>query len=176
MEERKLSEGICIITGEGICSNVYALRSGKKTLLIDTGDGSLKLPEPEIVILTHGHFDHANGVKESWKVFLREEDMQRGKDAMNAPRNAQKLDFKELKFGEFELEIIHTPGHTSGSVCVFEKKSRILFSGDTKFAYGGVGRTDFGGNEEELEKSLEKIARIPYKLLCPGHGETEERE
>lgn len=86
------------------------------------------------------------------------------------------MEFEKFKFGKFELEIFNTPGHTDGSVCFFERKMGILFSGDTKFAHGSYGRTDLGGSDEKMEKSLAEIEKIPYKLLCPGHGEIEKKK
>jgi glyoxylase-like metal-dependent hydrolase (beta-lactamase superfamily II) len=56
---------------------------------------------------------------------------------------------------------------------VLDRKTGLLFSGDTKFAGNICGRTDIGGSEEGMEKSLAMIDKIPYKLLCPGHGQLE---
>jgi glyoxylase-like metal-dependent hydrolase (beta-lactamase superfamily II) len=81
-----------------------------------------------------------------------------------------------MKWGKFELEFIHTPGHTKGSVCILEKKSGVLFSGDTLFADGNYGRTDLlGGSQEQMDKSLALLKTIDYKVLCPGHGRIEKR-
>jgi glyoxylase-like metal-dependent hydrolase (beta-lactamase superfamily II) len=153
----------------GVCSNVYVLGKGEK-LFIDSGNGSLSFDfEPSVCILTHGHSDHVGGVKEDWKkVYLHEKDM-----GFVSGKNIKKLDFGKMTFGDFDLFIIHTPGHTLGSVCIFERKRKILFSGDTLFAGGAVGRTDIGGDAILLKKSLEKIKNIRYELLCPGHGEVE---
>ncbi len=70
-------------------------------------------------------------------------------------------------------EIIHTPGHTPGSVCLYNKSQKIMFSGDTLFC-GGMGRTDLpGGNQRQLETSLKKLAAFdPETIVCPGHGGT----
>lgn len=70
-------------------------------------------------------------------------------------------------------EILHTPGHTPGSICLLNRKSKTLFSGDTLFR-GGVGRTDLpGGDWKLLRKSLEKLSVLDREtLVLPGHGET----
>ena len=69
-----------------------------------------------------------------------------------------------------EWKVIFTPGHTMGSVCLYNEKDKILISGDTLF-YGSWGRTDLGGSEEMIMKSLKKIqAKVDGKaLVYPGH-------
>ncbi|MFN3910199.1 MAG: MBL fold metallo-hydrolase, partial [Candidatus Anstonellaceae archaeon] len=62
---------------------------------------------------------------------------------------------------------------TPGSISIFEKNTKILFSGDTLFAHGYFGRTDLGGSEKDMKKSLEILKKIDWKVLCPGHGELE---
>jgi hydroxyacylglutathione hydrolase len=76
-----------------------------------------------------------------------------------------------IKFGDFELEVIHLPGHTEGSVGLVETAAGILFSGDTLFA-GSWGRTDLpGGSDEQMVESLIRLAGMPDGLrVMPGHG------
>jgi hydroxyacylglutathione hydrolase len=79
-----------------------------------------------------------------------------------------------IDLGKIKLEVLHTPGHTRGSICLFEPESKTLFSGDTIFA-DGIGRTDFmGGNDAEMARSLRKIREFALsrkvEVLCPGHG------
>ncbi|PIZ98000.1 MBL fold metallo-hydrolase, partial [Candidatus Micrarchaeota archaeon CG_4_10_14_0_2_um_filter_49_7] len=132
--------------------------------------------EPALVILTHNHFDHSQGVKEGWNVYLHEKDLEERKFA-HVPKNAKRIDFESIRFHEFEFEIHNTPGHTPGSIVLLEKKTKILFSGDTLFAGGYPGRTDLeGGNERDMENSLKFIEKLDYGLLCPGHDEIEKRE
>jgi glyoxylase-like metal-dependent hydrolase (beta-lactamase superfamily II) len=78
-----------------------------------------------------------------------------------------------IRFGEIDLEVLHTPGHTEGSVCLLADKEGLLFTGDTLFA-GGWGRTDFpGGSTEQLVDSLARLSRMPSDLsVRPGHGAT----
>ena len=77
-----------------------------------------------------------------------------------------------VRFGEIEFQVLHTPGHTEGSVCLLEPSSGLLFSGDTLFA-GSWGRTDFpGGSEEQMIESLARLAGLPDGLrVLPGHGD-----
>lgn len=80
-----------------------------------------------------------------------------------------------LEVGSIELRVIHTPGHTPGGICLYQKPN--LFTGDTLFA-GGVGRTDFpGGSTEELLASIRNRLLVlpPDTIVWPGHGYGGER-
>lgn len=77
-----------------------------------------------------------------------------------------------LRFGQSALQVIHTPGHSRGSVCFYSEEEGLLLSGDTLFE-GSVGRTDFpGGSMAELRRSLrEKLFLLPDGVeVLPGHG------
>jgi glyoxylase-like metal-dependent hydrolase (beta-lactamase superfamily II) len=165
-------------TDSRTCSTVYLIEEKCKRLLIDCGDGKLRLDfTPDICILTHGHHDHTRGARPDWKVvLLHPAEFKFGGPYIAIPENAKPNPMEPLKFGSHTLEFFHTPGHTGGSICILDKKTGLLFSGDTKFAGRGYGRTDLGGSDEEIEKSLALIGNIPYKLLCPGHGESEEKK
>ena len=78
-----------------------------------------------------------------------------------------------IQLGNTKLEIIHTPGHTPGSICLYNEAEKTLISGDTLFD-GGFGRTDLrGGSMKEMEKSLEKLEQLPSGIcVFPGHGES----
>jgi glyoxylase-like metal-dependent hydrolase (beta-lactamase superfamily II) len=98
------------------------------------------------------------------------------------PPSVPAIDLAEgsrIKFGEIELEVLHTPGHTEGSVCLMAKSERLLFTGDTLFA-GGWGRTDFpGGSVDQIVDSLARLGTLDDDLrVMPGHGRgsTMERE
>jgi len=111
-----------------------------------------------IVILTHNHWDHMGGLA----LFLKSKIYGSKKDFGENLLNINKLKIKELK-------IIQTPGHSKGGICILYKD--ILFSGDTLFHRGNIGRTDLpGGSEKEIKNSLKKLSKIKYKILCPGHG------
>jgi glyoxylase-like metal-dependent hydrolase (beta-lactamase superfamily II) len=79
----------------------------------------------------------------------------------------------EVRFGSIRLRVIHTPGHTPGSVCLQSVDDGLLFSGDTLFA-GGWGRLDLpGGSEEAMVASLGRLAELePVVAVLPGHGPT----
>jgi glyoxylase-like metal-dependent hydrolase (beta-lactamase superfamily II) len=77
----------------------------------------------------------------------------------------------EVRFGEIRLTVLHTPGHTEGSVCLWSADEGLLFSGDTLFA-AGWGRTDLpGGSDEQLVESLARLATLEDSVrVLPGHG------
>jgi len=83
-------------------------------------------------------------------------------------------DLSNIPCGDFTgWSVIHTPGHTAGSVCLYNKDRKILLSGDTLF-YKGTGRTDlYGGSEEQLMHSVQKLKQLVTDdtLVYPGHGE-----
>ncbi len=138
----------------------------------------------KFVINTHGHGDHiaANGYFNSPiyihrldKDFLTDPDMNLSRMflfTVTSPKPARLLEDKDMiPLGGLELEIIHTPGHTPGSISI--KLDGAIFTGDALFA-GGIGRTDFSyGDEELLLKSIkEKLLTFGDDIVIhPGHGE-----
>ena len=82
-------------------------------------------------------------------------------------------DGDKFSFGSHEFEVLITPGHTPGGICLHDAKNHILFSGDTAFPGGSFGRVDFpGGNANELRKSLRRLANIGgVEMLFAGHME-----
>ena len=90
------------------------------------------------------------------------------------PPSVPAIDLAEgsrIKFGEIDLEVLHTPGHTEGSVCLLAADERLLLSGDTLFA-GAWGRTDLpGGSDEQMVDSLARLSTMAPELrVLPGHG------
>ncbi|MFH0974131.1 MAG: MBL fold metallo-hydrolase [Candidatus Micrarchaeota archaeon] len=177
-------------TQNDISSNCYFLSSGDGLVLIDCGNASertsreIKAAEKELggeiaaAYCTHGHFDHAGGAKtinSKTPVFLSEKDFFLIPNEDNA--RFKPLKEKKIRFGNFALDVISTPGHSPGSVCFWDEKRRTLYSGDTLFAAGAFGRTDLpGGDEKELFRSLNEIKKLGWRVLCPGHDEVERSE
>ena len=90
------------------------------------------------------------------------------------PPSVPAIDLAEgslIKFGEIDLKVLHTPGHTEGSVCLLAANERLLFTGDTLFA-GSWGRTDLpGGSDEQMVDSLARLSAMATDLrVLPGHG------
>ncbi len=67
------------------------------------------------------------------------------------------------------IEVIHTPGHTPGGICLYESETGSLFSGDTIFQAGGIGRCDLGGDLSDLIHSIELLTTLDTEVLYPGH-------
>ena len=142
--------------------------------------------QPLTIVATHGHLDHLWGAKwatETWHtpVRMHEADipmaqaMQQQYDLFGVRMKAERFEIEEFRGqnSEFRFQIIHTPGHTQGSVCLYFSEERKLFSGDTLFRCG-YGRTDLpGGNYGQLISSLEQLMTLPPETeVFPGHGES----
>ena len=142
--------------------------------------------QPLTIVATHGHLDHLWGAKwatETWHtpVRMHEADipmaqaMQQQYDLFGVRMKAERFQIKEFRSqnSDFRFQIIHTPGHTQGSVCLYFQEERKLFSGDTLFRCG-YGRTDLpGGNYGQLISSLEQLMTLPPETeVFPGHGES----
>jgi glyoxylase-like metal-dependent hydrolase (beta-lactamase superfamily II) len=80
-------------------------------------------------------------------------------------------DGEKIRFGSHELEVLHTPGHTRGSVTFYCAEEHVAFTGDTLFRMS-IGRTDFaGGSWSDMQKSLKLLAELPGEtIVYPGHG------
>ena len=125
---------------------------------INTGVG--KRPVEQVVI-THNHFDHSGGIKE---VKLRY------KAKVYAHKNFEEVDgvLKDgqvVRMGDREFEVIHTPGHSSDSVCLYCEKEKVLFSGDTPVRIMTIG----GSYSAEFISAFEKITRRNIHTIYPGH-------
>ncbi len=189
----RINDRIRLIHLSDLDSNIYLI--GNDTL-IDSGTGSnfvrlydvfkvLKLDFENIknIINTHMHWDHigGNGFFKNAKIHIHEKDagvLEKGDAGMSnsayfSGRIKPVKVAVKLKDGDqvFGFKVLHTPGHTQGSICLLDSKDKILISGDTVFA-DGVGRTDLpGGSEDALAASLEKLASLKLDKILPGHGE-----
>ena len=133
--------------------------------------------EISAVLLTHGHFDHVGAVKDlaaetDCKVYLCAEDLTMPPQMTAGPLYYTDT-YAEGDFVEeagLSFKVIHTPGHTPGSVCLACENA--LFSGDTLF-WGSCGRTDLpGGNWATIQKSLKRLAALSGDYdVYPGHGD-----
>lgn len=152
-----------VITGV-LDENCYILKKNNTCLVIDPGDqynkikdaiGDLKVLG---VLITHSHFDHIGALrnfltKRSIKIFKR-----------------SNLEEKEYIIGDFKFKVIYTPGHSKDSVTFYFEDEKVMFVGDFIFKES-IGRVDLpGGNQKDMDLSIEKIKKYPADIIIyPGH-------
>lgn len=182
-------------------TNCYLLWDDKsnEAVIIDPADNGdfiiqkvLELQiQPQAVWLTHGHFDHVLGLLEVVTAFdiptwIHPEDTFLLADAASSaqhwlgrtvdpvpPANLFWQHSDKLKLGSHNFSVLHTPGHTPGSVGLYSAENDLLVSGDTLFK-GTIGRTDFKYSDpKQMKTSLQTLFELPLStFVLPGHGET----
>jgi len=182
-------------------TNCYVLRSSraaKDCVVVDPGLGAGRLLDfikghklnPVAVVLTHGHIDHIGSVAElrenypDIKVYIHKLDakmLENGYSNLSAvmggafstePADFSLEDGSVVEQAGVRLQVLHTPGHTPGGICLYSKDEGIVFTDDTLFAES-IGRTDFpGGSLQQLLKGIrEKLFTLPENtVVYPGHG------
>ena len=183
------------VCAQSFGANTYLLVSGNEALIIDPAVSVSAILEairaedafPRGILLTHGHFDHiisldtlrsgvgidayihendaimlTDGKKNAFFDFF-------GKERVYRPAERLLSDGDIIPLGNEEIKVIHTPGHTQGSVCYL--CGDILVTGDTLFAES-IGRCDlWGGSRELMADSLRRLSSLPRNtLIYPGHG------
>ena len=188
-----------------VATNVYVLgdQASREALAIDTATPSVawisaSLAERgwrlKMIVSTHRHWDHtgdnaavveATGAKLAVHIADRH-GLEHPTSVIPLPfdlvPSVPAIDLEEgsqIRFGGITLDVLHTPGHTEGSVCLLARGERLLFSGDTLFR-GAWGRTDLpGSSNEAMVDSLTRLSTLDRTLrVLPGHGQetTIERE
>ena len=184
------------LTTGPVATNVWILADirTREAIAIDTATPSLRWLTQQLgdegwrlrfVISTHRHWDHIGDNAEvvvatgaTLAVHRADRDGLEHPDSMTPPfpipPSVPALDLAEgshIRFGDIDLEVLHTPGHTEGSVCLLGDEDRILVTGDTLFA-GGFGRIDLpGGNQEQMIESLSRLSALDEGLaVLAGHG------
>ena len=180
-----------------IATNVHVLadeRSGE-AIAIDTATPSLAWIADELaardwtlklIVSTHGHWDHIGdnatvAAHTGADIAVHALDRERLQDPQPlwAPfeivPSVPAVELAEggvIRFGDLRLEVLHTPGHTEGSVCLYDRDWGSLFSGDTLFA-GGWGRVDLpGGDPDAMVASLTRLTDLEDAVkVFPGHGD-----
>ena len=181
-------------------SNIYLIKGKNTTLIdCGTGLHSEYIAEKisEItdllkikqIILTHEHYDHCGGVRKlsdetnsKAKILAHEkasDKIQNGESDFAAmlggampkmPVDVKLKDKDEITIGDETFQILNTPGHTPGCICLYNVKNKVLISGDTVFAYGSFGRYDFpGGDVYQLKESIQRLKNLDVSDLYPGH-------
>lgn len=185
---------LCIEDSSELCANTYICYKNGKGFIIDANSNAELIDKKvnelgidiEAVLLTHGHFDHCMSAKhlqdKGYKIYIHNEDS----DKLNTHKNLALMlmikfpylnaDFllngdETLTLGGISVNVLHTPGHSAGSVCYIIEDN--IFTGDTLFKLS-YGRTDFfDGDFKTLTKSIDKLFSLEgdYKLYT-GHGES----
>ncbi len=180
-------------------ANCYlaACRRTGEALLVDPGGDvpralGMRAPEEFRVVrifCTHGHVDHVAGAAEAkrltgapleihpadhgWLEALPRQAEMFGFEPVEAPAvDLRAEDGESIRFGDLEAKVLHTPGHSAGSSCLWFPEARVVFTGDTLFS-GSVGRTDLpGGDYEALAASIKgKLLGLGDDVrFYPGHG------
>lgn len=144
-----------IIVGD-LQTNCYLLEKNGEVLIIDPGDEASKIinaiGDKKVVgcLVTHFHFDHIGALEEICSYY-----------------NVKPNVYNEKNFS---YEIIATKGHTDDSITFYFKEDKVMFCGDFIFNHS-IGRTDLGGNDQDMKESLKKISKYSDDItLYPGHG------
>lgn len=175
----------CYLLSVGSFAAIVDPSADTKTLCAALREQGLTL---QYVLLTHGHFDHIVSIdtlrhETGAPVMIHESEIDFPSDShknafydfffMDRSYGAPDLSLRhgqKLMLGDESIEVIHTPGHTRGSVC-FLCNDQFLITGDTLFA-GGYGRFDlYSGDVASLRRSLNALKELPaYLPIYPGHG------
>lgn len=174
--------------------NCTLIEKDGKALIVDPGQEPERIIaalekhnwKPMAILLTHGHFDHINGIPgllekyPSLPVYVSDADaMVMSHPLNNCPPEYGPVSVKQCnrlaveQLDSWGIKVIPTPGHTPGGVCYYLPDEKLLLSGDTLFA-GSVGRTDLpGGDMAMLMNSLDSLRALPEDTtVIPGHGMT----
>lgn len=180
-----------------IATNVHVLADARtrEAIAIDTATPSLAWIADElaardwtlkVIVSTHGHWDHIGdnaAVAEHTGADIAVHPLDRERLTDPQPLGApfeivpsipavELAEGGEIRFGEIRLTVLHTPGHTDGSVCLLARDEGLLYSGDTLFA-GGWGRVDLpGGDPAQMAASLARLSGLEDAVeVFPGHGD-----
>ncbi|MFA5895019.1 MAG: MBL fold metallo-hydrolase [Candidatus Shapirobacteria bacterium] len=173
----------------------------KEGVIIDPADAASEISDEVqrlnlkllVILATHGHFDHllaAMDLKLMYNIpigvskldmFLLKRQKETAEHFLRhrvntldiAETDVDLTTAKNILIGEEKLRVFKTPGHTPGGVCFYDSGEKLLFSGDTLFADGGVGSTDHNySSMSDLRKSLRELMELPGDtVVLPGHGE-----
>lgn len=186
-EYNPVLKDVSLIVGDGLCSNIYVLGREEATI-VDTGVGNSANPIfPQLtelsvmpenikqVIITHAHHDHAMGAflileQVNPRVFVHEDDTKYIASSLgDALVKVVEGDIIDTAIGPFMVYL--TPGHTNGSMCLYNADKKILISGDTVFPDGYYGRYDGeSGSLDAMINSLKKLTELDCEIMLPGHG------
>ena len=188
------------LRGEKPGSHVYLIKGDIKNVLIDTGvagkfsvlkrrlsELGLRVGDVNLIILTHEHYDHIGAtaffhrtaIVAAHRLAANKLELQDEFVTFSKYRNQPSKPFwvdiwleddSIIDLGNYELQVIHTPGHTSGCICLYEPRAGFLFTGDTVFAGGTLSEIAVSGNVSDYVNSVRRLSTLKIKELYPGHG------
>lgn len=196
----ELDDGLFCIKGEGRSSHTYVIRGESGNLLIDSGLDSnfpflkenllkigIRIKDIFMIINTHEHFDHiganryfqehaiisahrfaANKIKYNDQYVTLYKSGDRNQMALRVHLWLESK--SRIDLGNYSLDIIHTPGHTSGSICIYEPIRKYLFTGDTLFAGGTLSYIAESGSVGDYINSIQSLNTRKIEKIFPGHG------
>ena len=197
----EIQQDIYLLRGKGKGSHNYLIRASYRNVLIDSGldqnflclqeqllSLGLKVRDVDLVINTHEHLDHIGSNRyfqessfiaahrfAATKITLEDHyvTLYRSGDRNEIPLRIHLwLENRSLfDLGSHTLEVIHTPGHTSGSICIYEFKTKALFSGDTVFAGGTLSYIAESGSVGDYVNSIMRLEARKISKIFPGHGD-----
>jgi glyoxylase-like metal-dependent hydrolase (beta-lactamase superfamily II) len=197
----QVASGIYQILGHNRAAHAYVIKGRRRNVMIDSGlpntfqiteaclsEIGLATTDIDLMLLTHEHIDHAGGAAlmpshclmaahrlAANKLALKDEfALMNHAFSINTDHFEVDICLEQgsvIDLGSHELEVIHTPGHCSGSICVYEHHNKVLFSADTIMANGIVGGVLGSGNISDYVNSLRRLRSWRADLLLPGHGQ-----
>jgi len=197
---REVASGIFQILGRNRAAHTYIIKGSRRIVMVDSGlpttfditqsalaELGLSTNDIDLVLLTHEHIDHAGGAPlmpkscliaahrlAANKLALKDEfALMNQAFALNTDHFEIDVCLEQgsiIDTGEHQIEVIHTPGHCSGAICVYEHSNRVMFSADTIMAKGIVGGVLGSGNISDYINSLRRLRTWNTELLLPGHG------
>jgi glyoxylase-like metal-dependent hydrolase (beta-lactamase superfamily II) len=196
----ELQPNLYLIPSKGVGSHVYLIKGTVKNILIDTGlpanfenlkeslsDVGLRSNDIDLILLTHEHWDHVGAASffietsliaahylAANKIMIGDEFV-----LMNKYFDQRSKAFCPdiwlyentlIDLGNYKLNIIHTPGHCSGCICLHDAEKEILFTGDTIMAGGVLSGIYTSGSIADYTDSLNRLKALKVKRMYPGHG------
>jgi len=180
----------CSIIGDEAIREAMVIDPGDdiEDILAIINEHNLKVKQ---IVITHAHIDHVGGamklraqtgapilLNQNDYALLKILDVQAAWLGMRSPGEVEiehdLKDGEKIETGHLSANVLHTPGHTEGSVCLYFPAEKVLIAGDTLFA-GSIGRTDLpGGSYQKIMRSLhDRVLVLPDEtIVIPGHGPT----
>ncbi len=196
----EVEEQVYLIRGVDRSSHVYLIVGEYKNVLIDTGmkgnfprlvEGltkvGLRVSDIDLVLNTHEHFDHLGSNLffhetaiiaahrfAATKIELQDEYVVHaavhGHEIIKTKFHLWLENITLFDLGNYKLKVFHTPGHTSGCICIYEPFKKFMFTGDTIFSGGTISKISESGSFGDYINSLERLNTFKIKTFFPGHG------